>query len=121
LIATRTAVWGKTALGVARLLLDRLVAHSRAKVLCEVRTRFPGCNTDLLAIAKRRFGVVSPFGGPTSSGMLTLHCPPSEVHALANFLRDNGAETVVVADIDYIFARDNPLFAKLEVALKAKA
>jgi ATP phosphoribosyltransferase len=53
--------------------------------------------------------------------MLTLHCPPDEVHALANFLRDNGAETVVVAELDYIFARDNPLFAKLETALKARA
>ena len=53
--------------------------------------------------------------------MLTLHCPPDEVHALANFLRDNGAETVVVAKLDYIFARDNPLFAKLEAALTARA
>lgn len=121
LVASRAADWGKTALDVARLLLDRLVAHSRANALREVRTRFPGCNADLLAIAKSRFGVVSPFGGPTSSGMLTLHCPPSEMHALANFLRDNGAETVVVGQLDYIFAHDNPLFAKLEAGLKGHA
>jgi ATP phosphoribosyltransferase len=119
LVAARAAAWGKMTLGVARLLLDRLAAHSRVQALREVRTRFPGCNADLLAIAKSRFGVVSPFGGPTSSGMLTLHCPPNEVHALANFLRDNGAETVVVAELDYIFARDNPLFTKLQTALKA--
>jgi ATP phosphoribosyltransferase len=121
LVAARAAAWSKTTLGVARLLLDRLAAHSRTMALREVRTRFPACNADLLAIAKGRFGVVSPFGGPTSSGMLTLHCPPNEVHALANFLRDNGAETVVVAELDYIFARDNPLFAKLQAALKANA
>jgi ATP phosphoribosyltransferase len=119
LVATRTAAWDKTLRGIARLLLDRLVAHTRAKALREVRTRFSGCNAELLAVAEKRFGVVAPFGGPTSSGMLTLHCPPSEVHALANFLRENGAETAVVGELDYIFARDNPLFAKLEAALKS--
>jgi ATP phosphoribosyltransferase len=49
--------------------------------------------------------------------MLTLHCPPGEVHALASFLREHGAAAVVVAELDYIFARDNPLFAKLEAGL----
>jgi ATP phosphoribosyltransferase len=45
--------------------------------------------------------------------MMTLHCPPAEVHALATFLREHGAETVVVAQLDYVFARDNPLYEKL--------
>jgi hypothetical protein len=34
----------------------------------------------------------TPLGGPTSSGMFTLHCPPKRVHALATLLRDKGAE-----------------------------
>jgi ATP phosphoribosyltransferase len=117
LVAARTASWGKAERNTARLILDRLLARSRATALREVRTRFPGCDADLLAIAKQRFGIITPFGGPTSSGMLTLHCPPSEVHALATFLRDNGAETVAVAEVEYIFARDNPLYAKLEAGL----
>jgi ATP phosphoribosyltransferase len=45
--------------------------------------------------------------------MLTLHCPPAAVHALATLLREHGAETVVVAELDYVFARDNPLLEKL--------
>jgi ATP phosphoribosyltransferase len=49
--------------------------------------------------------------------MLTLHCPPARVHALAAFLRDNGAENVSVAGLDYVFSRSNPLYAKLEAAL----
>ena len=117
LVAARTAVWGEAERNTARLIFDRLVAHTRANALREVRTRFPGCNADLLATAKERFGIVAPFGGPTSSGMLTLHCPPGEVHALANFLRENGAETVAVGELDYIFSRDNPLYAKLAAAL----
>ena len=67
--------------------------------------------------ARERFGVVAPFGGPTSSGMLTLHCPPARVHALAAFLRDKGAQNVSVAGLDYVFSRSNPLYAKLEAAL----
>jgi ATP phosphoribosyltransferase len=113
LVAARAASWGKSELAIARLILDRIAAQSRARLFKEVRTRFAGCNDDLLAAAKARFAVTTPFGGPTSSGMLTLHCPPDNIHGLAAFLREHGAETVIVADIDYVFTRDNPLYAKL--------
>jgi ATP phosphoribosyltransferase len=82
-----------------------------------VRTRFAGLNETLLKEAREKFGVAAPFGGPTSSGMLTLHCPPTHVHALATLLRDNGAENVVVADLGYVFSRADPLYAKLEAGL----
>jgi ATP phosphoribosyltransferase len=113
LVAARAAPWGKRELAIARLILDRIAAQSRARLFKEVRTRFAGCNDDLLGAAKARFAVTTPFGGPTSSGMLTLHCPPDNIHGLAGFLREHGAETVIVADIDYVFTRDNPLYAKL--------
>jgi ATP phosphoribosyltransferase len=113
LVAARGADWSEGAREIARLVLDRIVAHTRARAFCEVRTRFKGLDEALLATAKQRFGVVAPYGGPTSSGMMTLHCPPGEVHALATFLRQHGAETVVVAELDYVFARDNPLYEKL--------
>ena len=51
--------------------------------------------------------------------MLTLHCPPDQVYALTSFLRENGAEAVAVADLDYVFARNNPLYAKLEAGFSA--
>jgi ATP phosphoribosyltransferase len=113
LVAARGADWSDGARECARLVLDRLVAHARARAFREVRTRFKGLDEALLATAKERFGVVAPYGGPTSSGMMTLHCPPGQVHALATFLREHGAETVVVAELDYVFARDNPLYEKL--------
>jgi ATP phosphoribosyltransferase len=117
LVAARAATWGVQERETARLVLDRIAAYMRARAYRELRTRFAGCDDRLLAIAKERFGVATPFGGPTSSGMLTLHCPPDQVHALATFLRDNGAESVVAAEIEYVFARDNPLYAKLEAGL----
>ena len=117
LVAARGANWTDATRETARLVLDRIVAHSRARAFREVRTRFKGLDDALLATAKERFGVVAPYGGPTSSGMMTLHCPPTHVHALASFLRDHGAETVVVAALDYVFARDNPLYEKLAAKL----
>jgi ATP phosphoribosyltransferase len=117
LVAARAAPWTAEQRETARLLLDRIEAQKRAEAFSEVRTRFPGMNEALLVAAHEKFGVVSPFGGPTSSGMLTLHCPPGNVHALASFLREHGAEAVSVAALDYVYARDNPLYAKLAAEL----
>ena len=113
LVAARAADWDKERRETARLLLDRLAAQRRAESFCEVRTRFSGLNETLLGIAREKYGVASPFGSPTSSGMATLHCPPQHVHALANFLREHGAEAVSVVALDYVYTRDNPLYAKL--------
>ena len=33
-------------------------------------------------------------------------------------MRERGAESIVVAEIDYVFAPDNPLYAKLIDGLK---
>jgi ATP phosphoribosyltransferase len=117
LVAARAAKWGAAERETARLVLDRIAAQARARAFREVRTRFARCDEALLALAKARFGVETPFGGPTSSGMLTLHCPPANVHGLASLLREHGAENVAVSDLGYVFARENPLFAKLAAGL----
>ena len=118
LVASREADWSPEALETARIILDHIHSRARARKYREVRTRFAGCNDALLAEAHDRFGVVSPFGGPTSSGMLTLHCPPSQLYALGSFLRAHGADTVSVASLDYVLDRENPLFEKLEGFLR---
>jgi ATP phosphoribosyltransferase len=118
LVASREADWSPAACESARVILDHIAARARASKYREVRTRFAGCNDALLAEAHNRFGVVAPFGGPTSSGMLTLHCPPMQIYALGSFLRQHGAETVSVASLDYVMDRENPLFARLEAFLR---
>ena len=117
LVAARGANWGAGERESARVILDRVAAQARAKAFREVRARFAACDARLVEKAKEKFGVETPFGGPTSSGMLTLHCPPAQVYALTSYLRENGAEAVAVADLDYVFSRDNSLYAKLEAGL----
>ena len=117
LVAARAAAWDEAKRATARLLFDRIAAQRRAEAFREVRTRFAGMNDALLTAAREKFGVVSPFGGPTSSGMLTLHCPPAKVHALATFLREHGAEAVSIVALDYVYDRENPLYAKLAAEL----
>ena len=118
LVASRNAAWGDAEREAARTILDRIAAQARARAFREVRTRFPNCNDALLEQVRERFGVVTPFGGPTSSGMLTLHCPSAHVHELASAMREKGAESIVVAEIDYVFAPDNPLYARLADGLE---
>lgn len=117
LVAARAAAWDPAQRETARLLLDRIAAQKRARSSREVRTRFVGLNQTLLEATREKFGVSAPFGGPTSSGMLTLHCPPENVHALASFLREQGAEAVSVVALDYVYVRDNELYAKLAAEL----
>jgi ATP phosphoribosyltransferase len=118
LVAACAAAWGEAEHETARRILDRIAAQARARAYREVRTRFKNCNEALLEEARQRFGVVSPFGGPTSSGMLTLHCPPDSVYDLVSFMRERGAESITVAEIEYVFAPDNPLYAKLAAGLR---
>lgn len=117
LVAARNAEWTAEARETARIILDHIAARARASAFREVRTRFLGCDEALLQEARDRFGVVSPFGGPTSSGMLTLHCPPAQLFALTSLLRQRGAENVSVASLDYVFASSNPLFDRLQAFL----
>jgi ATP phosphoribosyltransferase len=119
LVASRQANWDAAARESARVILDRIAAQTRARAFREVRARFSEFQDALLSAAMQRFGATAPFGGFTSSGILTLHCPPEQVYALVSFLRDNGADGVSVAELDYVFARDNPLYAKLEAGLSA--
>ncbi len=117
LVASRRAAWGASERDTARIVLDRIAAQKRASAVREVRTRFAACDDALLAEARQRFEVEAPFGGPTSSGMLTLHCPPQHVHALAALLRERGADRVSVMQLEYVFSRSNALYSKLEGGL----
>jgi ATP phosphoribosyltransferase len=117
LIAARSAPWDEAQRALAHRILDPLAAEQRARAYHEVRVHFPDGDEKWLAAAKEKFGAIAPFGGPTASGMLTLHCPPAAVPALAGMLAAEGASPVTVTPLEYVFASDNPLYARLEAGL----
>ena len=78
--------------------------------------RSPGGAAGLAAALREHFPEVTSL--PDVAGdLVTLHCPVETVHALASLLREQGADTISVARLDYVFARDNPLYARLEAGL----
>jgi ATP phosphoribosyltransferase len=97
-------------------MLDRIAAQAGARAVREVRARI-AADGRLAAAAKERFGATAPLGAASEAGVLTLHCPPDAIQALASFLREEGAEAVTVGGLDYVFTRENPLYARLEAGL----
>jgi ATP phosphoribosyltransferase len=117
LVASRVAAWSDPMRETARVIFDRIAAEKRAGEFREVRTRLLNSEASIVAEVNERFRALTPFGGPSSTGMFTLHAPIDQVHALANYLRDKGAEGVSVTRLEYVFSRDNPLFEKLTAGL----
>jgi ATP phosphoribosyltransferase len=117
LVAARNSDWSDTARAAARAILDRIAAQAQARAFREVRARIATADGRLAAAAQERFGATAPLGMLSEAGVLTLHCPPDSIQGLANFLRDAGAEAVTVAGLDYVFTRQNPLYARLEAGL----
>ena len=94
--------------------------HRRAgarRAFREVRARFAAGTMIFSSRRREQFGMETPFGGPTSSGMLTLHCPPRSGLRAYEFPARERCGGVAVAGLDYVFSRDNPLYAKLEAGL----
>ncbi|HEV2956791.1 MAG TPA: ATP phosphoribosyltransferase, partial [Xanthobacteraceae bacterium] len=117
LVAARAAAWSDAARAAARAILDRIAAQAQARAFREVRARITSADGALAAAAHERFGATAPLGMLSEAGVLTLHCPPDAIQGLADFLRDAGAEAVTVAGLDYVFTRQNALYARLEAGL----
>jgi ATP phosphoribosyltransferase len=117
LVAARTAAWDAGARGAARAILDRIAAQAQARAFREVRAHIGAADGRLAATVQERFGATAPLGSASEAGVLTLHCPPEAIQGLANFLREQGAEAVTVAGLDYVFTRENALYARLEAGL----
>jgi ATP phosphoribosyltransferase len=114
LVASKTASWSDMAKLAAKELLDRLQAERAARAMKELRCRHIGLSQAHLEEATRLFNVQMPFGGPTSTGMLTLHCPEQHIYALVKFLREKGVTTLAVTPLELVYGQENPLYNLLE-------
>ena len=112
LVAALNADWGDPQRRALKSLLDRIAAEERARTIREVRAAVPGDARKVADDVTDKFGCEAPFG-TEKAGPLILHCPIDKIHPLADYLRDNGAEAVSVAQAEYVFQARNPLYDKV--------
>lgn len=117
LVASKFAPWEEATKQTAKEIFDRLQAERAARKMKEIRCRFDGLSQADLAVMTQAFKVQLPFGGPTSTGMMTLHAPENAIYPLVTFLRAKGVKTLAVTPLDLVYGSDNPLFDTLEALL----
>lgn len=111
LVASLTASWDEAARETARGLLSRISAEETARTTREVSTSLPSLSAELLAKAGASFA--AQLRRQTADGFISLSCPAGKVAALSDWLIAEGAGTVTVAALDYVFSATNPLYEKL--------
>jgi len=112
LVASLKADWAEPQRKALKALLDRIAAEERARTIREVRAIVPGDARKVADDVDGRFGCEAPYG-VEKNGPLVLHCPLDEIHPLAEFLREQGAETVGVTQVEYVFQARNPLYDRV--------
>ena len=60
-----------------------------------------------------KVGAIQRFSESDSLNRVNVLCPRDAVAECAKLLIEEGAETVTVETLDYVFSRENPLFAPL--------
>jgi ATP phosphoribosyltransferase len=116
LAASLAAAWPDTVRAAARLILERIAARALAKRAQIIRVRLdPGVEAALPAL-EHTLG--AKLLSKSASGEATVVVPDANLSTAVTFLRASGAQGTVTSErADYIFAADNPLFAKLQAKL----
>jgi ATP phosphoribosyltransferase len=117
LVASLSAPWGPRARAGAAAVLARIAAESTAAALRELRCATGAVPASALIAGAERFAARAPFGPPVAGQPLTLHAPAAQVAALAQWLSENGAGSVTVSRLDFVFEPSNMLMTALEARL----
>jgi ATP phosphoribosyltransferase len=117
LVASLAADWNPRASAGAASVLARLAAKAKGSAQREIRCILRGVNQQHLSDAAERFGATAPFGLPAPGQPLTFHAPAAQVFDFAAWLTSQGAASIAVANLDFVFEPQNALFAELERAL----
>ena len=116
LAASVTARWSETARAALRQILDMIEGRSRANEYKLVQFEPGGSNTmaRTLAMLQKQYGCLVQLDGAGGS----LHCPGQSLYAVMARLRDAGCSHVSVAQLEYIFEPQNPLYENFIMRLK---
>ncbi len=111
LVAALNASWSETALTAARNILDRVAAEEAARNVKLVKAVVDDRTQALRAVSQ--VGAVQRFSETSEPHRVNVLCPKDAVAECAQLLIQEGAETVTVETLDYVFTRENALFAPL--------
>ncbi|WP_420412019.1 ATP phosphoribosyltransferase [Roseibium sp.] len=111
LVASLNADWSDTALNGAREILDRVAAEEAARDIKLVKAVVDDRTQALRSVAN--VGAVQRFPEAAETSRVNVLCPKDAVAECAKLLIAEGADTVTVETLDYVFSKENPLFAPL--------
>lgn len=111
LVASLTAPWDAERREAARLILARIAAEEEARTTREIRARVEDLSDARIKKAAALFD--ARLRGRGAEGLVILSCPKDRAAQLAEWLIRQGAETVTVGALDYVFTARNPLWEKL--------
>lgn len=111
LVASLTAPWDAERREAARLILARIAAEEEARTTREIRARVEDLSDARIKKAAALFD--ARLRGRGAEGLVILSCPKDGAAQLAEWLIRQGAETVTVGALDYVFTARNPLWEKL--------
>ncbi len=111
LVASLNADWNETALQGARQILDRVAAEEAARGIKLVKAVVDDRTQALRAVS--HLGAVQRFPDAAGSKRVDVFCPKDKVAACADILISEGADTVTVETLDYVFSKENRLFKPL--------
>lgn len=115
LVASLQADWSPVMLERARSVLARIHAEEEARGHRRVAAYFSGQVEEAARMAAREGRILAE--GPQA---LTLFVAKDKVAEMADALLRQGAERVLVSEVDYAFSIENPLFDKLNQALDSR-
>ncbi len=114
LVASRQAKWTDAARRNLRTVLDRIAAEARAERVREIR--FVVADLERVSTgAVAQFDARAPFGSLGEKGV--LHVDASNVFAVVDWLKSEGASTITVQRLDYIFEPETTSWINVEAAL----
>ncbi|MEP4769106.1 MAG: ATP phosphoribosyltransferase [Roseibium sp.] len=112
LVASLNADWTETALAGARDILDRVAAEESARNVKLVKAVVDDRMQALRAVSN--VGAVQRFSDAPDDNHVNILCPKDSVADCAKLLIAEGADTVTVETLDYIFSKENQLFTPLK-------
>ncbi|SDR16634.1 ATP phosphoribosyltransferase [Rhizobiales bacterium GAS113] len=117
LVASLTASWRGANREAARSLLQRITAEETARALREIRADVPVGAGAAFAHLPEEFGAERLEGG--NGAPLRFFVRRGEAHGFCDWLIAQGATTVTVAELEFVYTATNALWDKLKPRLEA--